>query len=375
MKRFVGIVSTLMVLAMLLAACSSKPATKPEEQKTDPGQQPAPAQKGAPAQLNFLVWEGYADPTFVKEFEEKNNVKINAAYMGSSDELVAKLKGGGDAVYDIISPSSDVTNLLIDQGLVAQIDVAKISTYGQLSQKLKDLPLVKKDGKIYGVPFAWGPDPLIYDADVFKTPPDSISVLWDPQYKGKVSVWDDISTVYLAAHKLGYHKPDQGHVYNLTDAELANVKKELQTLKPQIRKYWTTGGELTNLFANKEVVVAVGWPLTTQELKKMGRNVGELIPREGTTGWIDNLMIPAASKNKELAMKWIEYVTTAEQMKKVADVTNYSVANPGAAKLMTAEQAKALYMDNPDVYFNQINFWQNVPRRDKYNELWNEVKS
>lgn len=369
MKRFGTFLALLMTAALLLTACSGGKAepTKAPEQNSAGG--------GAPAQLNLLVWEGYADPSFVKAFEEKYNAKVNAAYMGSSDELVAKLKGGGDAVYDIISPSSDVTNLLIDQGLVSDIDVSKIKTYGELSAKLKDLPLVKKGGKTYGVPFAWGPDPLIYDADVFKTPPDSINILWDPSVKGKVSVWDDISTVYLAAHKLGYHKPDPGHVYNLTDEELAKVRKELMTLKPQIRKYWTSGGELTNLFANKEVVVAVGWPLTTQELKKMGRNMGELIPKEGTTGWIDNLMIPAASKNKELAMKWIAYVTEAETMKKVADVTNYSVANPGAAKFMTPEQAKALYMDNPDVYFNQINFWQNVPRRDKYNELWNEVKS
>jgi putative spermidine/putrescine transport system substrate-binding protein/spermidine/putrescine transport system substrate-binding protein len=365
----------LMVAAMALSACGAGSGNGKGGGTADSAGNGGQNQAGGGGQLNLLVWEGYADPSFVADFEKQYNVKVNAAYMGSSDELVAKLKGGGDAVYDIISPSSDVTNLLIDQGLVSQIDTSKIKTYGELSQKLKDLPLVKKDGKTYGVPFAWGPDPLIYDANVFKTPPDSISVLWDPQYKGKVSVWDDISTVYLAAHKLGYQKPDPAHVYNMTDAELANVKKELQALKPQIRKYWATGGELTNLFANGEVVVAVGWPLTTQELKKMGKNVGELIPKEGTTGWIDNLMIPASSKNKDLAMKWIEYVTGAQTMKKVADVTNYSVANPGATKYMTPEQAKALYMDNPDVYFNQINFWQNVPRRDKYNELWNEVKS
>ena len=39
--------------------------------------------------LNLLVWEGYADPSFVHAFEEKYHCKVSAAYMGSSDELVA----------------------------------------------------------------------------------------------------------------------------------------------------------------------------------------------------------------------------------------------------------------------------------------------
>jgi len=37
--------------------------------------------------LNLLVWEGYADPSFVKAFEDENQCKISASYMGSSDEL------------------------------------------------------------------------------------------------------------------------------------------------------------------------------------------------------------------------------------------------------------------------------------------------
>jgi len=44
--------------------------------------------------LNLLVWEGYADPSFVKSFEEENHCKVSASYMGSSDELMAKLRGG-----------------------------------------------------------------------------------------------------------------------------------------------------------------------------------------------------------------------------------------------------------------------------------------
>ena len=74
----------------------------------------------------------------------------------------------------------------------------------------------------------------------------------------------------MAAQVLGYDKPDPNHIYNLTDAELENVKTKLIALKPNIRKFWTTGGELTNLFQNHEVVAAMGWPLMTNQLRKVG---------------------------------------------------------------------------------------------------------
>src|SRR5271166_1078551 len=262
--------------------------------------------------LNLLVWEGYADPAFVKAFEEQHHCKVSASYMGSSDELMAKLRGGSTGNYDVISPSSDVATSIAAAGLAAPLDLTKIPGYAQLSPQLTSLPLVRVKGQVYGVPFMWGPDPMIYDTSVFAQAPDSWNVLWDPKYKGKISVWDDLSTVYMAAQVLGYDKPDPSQLYNLTDDQLEAVKKKLLELKPNIRKMWSTGGELTNLFQNHEVVAAMGWPLNTADLKALKFPVGETIPKENTTGWIDHLMITAGSENQDLAYQFLEYMIEAK---------------------------------------------------------------
>src|SRR6266436_6170208 len=86
--------------------------------------------------LNLLVWEGYADPSFVKAFEEQNHCKVSASYMGSSDELVAKLRGGSAGNYDVISPSSDVATSIAAAGLALPLDLAKIPAYEELSPQL-----------------------------------------------------------------------------------------------------------------------------------------------------------------------------------------------------------------------------------------------
>jgi len=320
--------------------------------------------KKAPPTLSLLVWEGYADPSFIQGFEAKCQCKVTAAYMGSSDELVAKLRGGAASNYDVISPSSDVATSLTRSGLVAPLDLSKIPNYAQLSPNLTSRPLVKQDGKIYGVPLTWGPNPLLYDTTAFPKAPTTWAELWDPR-----------STMYMAAEVLGMGKPDPAAIYNLNDAQLQQVKQKLIALKPNIRKLWTTGGELTNLFQNHEVIAAMGWPLVTNQLHKSGLPIQEEIPAEGTTGWIDHLMITSSSDNKELAYQLLDYLISAQAQKQLSDVTGYIPANPQAAGLMTAEQRHSLHLDDIDAYQKQIVFWQDVPRRAKYTEIWNEVKA
>src|SRR6267378_2587120 len=339
-------------LTVLLGACKSKTET-----------------------LSLLVWEGYADPSFLQPFEQSHHCKVVAAYMGSSDELVAKLRGGSASNYDVISRSSDVATSLVRAGLAAPLDLGKIPSYNQLSARLRDSPLVKTDGKTYGVPFVWGPNPLLYDTTAFAKAPDSWSILWDPKYKGKISLWDELSSVYLAAQVLGYDKPDPNQIYNLSDAQLEAVKRKLIELKPNIRKYWSTGGELTNLFQNHEVTAAMGWPLMTNDLRKLNFPIGETIPKENTTGWIDHLMITAASSRKELAQAFLEHMIEAKTQKLVTDRTHYTPANPGASRFLSVDEIKGLHLDNPDAYMQRIYFWQDVSRRAKYNEIWNEVKA
>jgi spermidine/putrescine-binding protein len=350
--RLLALATLSTVAAFVLASCGKKTAT-----------------------LSLLVWEGYADPSFVQAFEEQNHCKVSASYMGSSDELVAKLRGGSAGNYDVISPSSDVATMISSAGLAAPLDLAKLAAYAQLSPQLTSLSLVKVNGRVYGVPFMWGPDPMIYDNSVFPQPPESWNIFWSPKYRSRISVWDDLSTVYMAAQVLGFDRPDPGQLYNLSDEQLDAVKKKLLELKPNIRKMWSTGGELTNLFQNHEVVAAMGWPLMTNQLRKIKFPVGETIPKENTTGWIDHLMITSASENRELANKFLAYMIEAQTQKKVTDVTGYTPANPQAAQFMTPDERRNLHLDDVDSYQKRIYFWQSVPRRAKYNQIWNEVKA
>lgn len=359
------IVVSLLVIAGLVSSCGKKT----EEAKT----LDLASLKGST--LNILAWEGYADASFTKAFEEKYGVTVKGTYFGSSDELVSKLQSGGGSSYDVITPSSDVAGYIVESGLVEPIDIDQIAAWKSLSPVLVGMKDVQKEGKMYGMPFTWGPDYLIYDADIIKEAPTSWELFMDPKYKGKIALYDDISTIYLAAQMLGYDKTDQSVLYNMTEEQLAACKAKLVAMKPQVRKNWASAGELDNLFKNKEIVAAVGWPLTPANLNKQGMNIKSVIPKEGATGWIDRLMIVKDAKNKQLAQLWLDYVSSPKVMAQIAEFTQYYVSNPEANALLTPETQKLMDVASMDSMFKTLNFWQPVKNRKRYNEIWSEVKN
>ena len=203
---------SLFALTVLFSSCGKK-TEEPKSEVLDLN-----ALKGST--LNILAWEGYADASFTKEFEEKYGVTVKGTYFGSSDELVSKLQSGGGASYDVITPSSDVAGFIVASDLAEPLNVEKLTAWKSLSPVLVGMKDVQKDGKTYGMPFTWGPDYLVYNADVIKETPTSWNLFFDPKYKGKIAMYDDISSIYLAAQLLGYDKKDPSVLYNLTEEQL-----------------------------------------------------------------------------------------------------------------------------------------------------------
>lgn len=324
-------------------------------------------------ELNFMVWEGYTDTLFAKPFETACGVKVNATYMQSSDELVAKLRAGGAQTIDLVSPSSDAITQIVEANLAQALDLKRIPSYDDLMASFRGLTMARKDSLVYGLPWAFGPNPLIYDTTKVKPAPTSWADLWDKKFKGKLSLQDDIASLWMVAQTIGLDDPnDRSRLYNLSDEDLARVKAKMLELKPNVRKYWATAGDMTQLFQSGEIIAGEGWPLMTAQLRAAGFPAGEVIPAEGTTAWADHWVLTSGAANLNAAYAWLEYSAQPFTQKLMADVTNYIVANPGAKAYMSPEQV-GTQRDIAE-YGSKVNFWQWSQRRDKYQEVWNEVK-
>jgi len=362
--RAMGVGAAAVTLGGGLAACGddTTPANSGDE-----GAQGDEKQGTVGGTLNVLCWEGYTDAGFVKGFEDKFGATVKSTFIGSNDELVSKLRAAPD-IYDLVSPSSDTTNLLIDADLVREIDAAEVPNLETVLPFFKEAPNVRVGGKLYGVPMSWGFIPVIVDLAAVPNPEPTWNLLWDKRFAGKMSVWQDISTIWNTALLLGYKD-----VYNLTDEQLNAVKAKLAEQKPLVRKYWSTAGELTNLFLNNEVTVGNSYGgLTATQLRREGRKVTEIIPREGATAWVDNWMICKRAPNPATALAYVNYIQEPSVQKTISEVTGYGVTNTAAFGDLPADYKEAYHLDDPK-FIEGLSFWKVVPRRQKYLDVLNEV--
>ncbi len=326
----------------------------------------------AGGKVNLLTWEGYADDSFVKIFEEKTGCELSKTYVGSNDEIVAKM-AAGDRNYDVISPAVNYSQMIVDMGALEALSPDRLTHFMETFESFRNHPGVQRDGNIYAVPMAWGAIPLMYRTDKFDSPPTSATVLWDPALKGKIAIQDVSMSIYLAARVLWGADKD---VYNLNDQELAQVKEKLLEQKSLVRDYWSSAGELVDLYAKGEVWVSETWGgYQVGLLTEQGIPVAEVIPVEKADGWQDVWNIVKGTPNLDCAYEWVNFMSGPEGQCGMVKVAGYSPANPIAvAGCLTAEEQEFHHLQDSD-YTKGLDFWKLPPEVDKYVDLWNAVKA
>ena len=139
----------------------------------------------AAEELRILAWQGYADDDWVAEFEKETGAEVSVVFAQTDDEIWSKIKGSEGEDFDLFAVNTSELQRYIDAGLAVPHDLAKIPNQQQTLPQFRDLAQVRgveRDGKVYGIPFAFDSIGLIYDTTKVSPPPDSMSVLWDPKY-------------------------------------------------------------------------------------------------------------------------------------------------------------------------------------------------
>ncbi|MCC6313815.1 MAG: extracellular solute-binding protein [Thermomicrobiales bacterium] len=330
----------------------------------------ARGEASAASDLTMIVWEGYSDDTWAKPFEETNDARVEATFAGTGDEMFAAMQGSGGSTYDLVSASSDLPRRLYDADLLMEIDPAKLTNFPDLYPQFQKPPYITFDDKLYGVNFAWGPTTLLFDPEVVTSEPTSWSAMLDEQYKGKLATWNYPLQIGQYALLLD---PKPENPFELSDEQLAQVKDMLIAQRPLIRKYWDLGGEVAELYLNKEIVISDGWPYIKAQVKESGGNIGQVLPEEGVTGWSDSWCISKHAADPELALKWADFMIGPVGQQGIIDVMTYAVTNKKVIETLPAELREELRMTDIPNDYAKIHMWQFIPGYDKWVLIWQEA--
>ncbi|WP_425450263.1 ABC transporter substrate-binding protein [Virgifigura deserti] len=317
-------------------------------------------------ELRILTWEGLADDAWIEPFEKAHDVKIQRTYVGSNDEYMAALAAGGTQ-YDTVVIVSSLAQTAIKAGFVEPVDLDKVPNFQMIYPEFRKAAFLQSDGEQYGVPTFWDIQPVTFNADVVDN--CSFDALFDPKYKGKIAMWDDVSTLGDVASYMGFD-----NIWTLSDEQLTKVKQKMIEQKPLVRRYWSTGGEIIELFMSGEVVATNSWSYVTQALQDERMNAAQCAP-ERPTAWLDSHFIVAGSENRDLAHAFINYMLEPEVLAQIYEHSGFGVTNPEIAEHLPEGALQGSAMAQGPEFRSTIRFWEEIPRRGKYLEVWNEIKA
>lgn len=323
--------------------------------------------------LRVYTTEGAAPPALLKPFEEKYGVPVSVAYSTTPAEVLAKLAAGGTKQYDLVFNEAGILRPTIEAGVIKPIDPAKLSEFPHLLKFVSEQ--FDSEGQLYGVAAFWDVNPFLYSTDVLSKPPTSWAELWSPKLKDQVSLWEDYSMLYVGASVLGYDKePEQ--LWNLSEEQLTKIKEKMLELKGNVRTMWSSGGDLIQLYANKEVSASMSWAYIYHELKKKGEPVAKAnLADMGAQAWTEGAeMSSEISPDCEAAAyAYLNAMISPKGQAALAESAGYSPVNQAAAKYMSKELIEETGVEDPKAFLGSAIFKQAPTDPEAYNEVMQEI--
>ena len=229
-----------------------------------------------------FTWEGWDVPELHQPYLAKHGESPNIAIFGDEEEAFAKMRAGFKV--DLTQPRTYKVPIWKDAGILDPIDTSRLSNWDDLIPSLKTIPGTFEGDKQYFIPTDWGLTSVLYRADLAPeyVGNESWGMLWDPKYKGRLSMADSlIDGVMVAAIYTGAKDP-----FNMTDEEMAKTRAALKEQLPLMRYYWTSPADIEQALASGELVATSAWNSSYAALKKEGFDVRYSSPKEGAMTWV-----------------------------------------------------------------------------------------
>ncbi|MCS6935941.1 MAG: spermidine/putrescine ABC transporter substrate-binding protein [Candidatus Bipolaricaulota bacterium] len=323
-----------------------------------------------PNELHLFIWANYINPEVYQLFEKEFGVKVIEENFDSNETLHSKLRAGVTG-YDLITPSDYKVEALIQEGLLAELDLSKIPNFQNISARFKGLYYDPQNR--YSIPYLWGTTGIGYHAARLPAPPTSWGDLFEPvrlqAYAQRISMLDDPREAIGAALKyLGYS------LNSTNPQELEEAKNLLLTQKPYLARY--DSETYDDFLLTGDLYIAHGWSGDFARARAENPEIRYVIPREGGVIWADNLAIPKSSKNKELAERFIDFLLRPEINAKIVNFLRYPSTNDAAKAYILPEILNDPGIYPPDEIVSKLEWLRDLDEANElYERVWTEVKS
>lgn len=283
MKKILTVVSSLL-LAFVLIACSNKP------------------------KLKLYVPNDYTNKDLIRQFEKENNVRVKIITFNSNEVALGNVRANS---YDVVVPSDYAIEELAKENLLEKIDFdSLVDETFELAPGLEAfLNQLNEEGfnfKEYSVPYFWGSLGILYNNN--KISKEEIANLGFSVIGKKdlnTVIYDSSRDALMVGLNVVGKKLDEATQKDIDAAKdwLISAKRNgARILSDEI---------LTDMLKGTPHDAVIAYSGDAVYIMDENSNYDFYIP-ENTNMFADGFVVPKNAKNKELAFKFIKFMTTKE---------------------------------------------------------------
>lgn len=323
--------------------------------------------RAAPSTLNLAIWSNYVSPELLTQFEKATKIKVAVSNYSSNEELLAKLQAGASG-YDVVVPSDYMVFAMVKLGLLKPLDLAQIP-----NAKLLEAKLLRKtfdpENK-HSLPYDWGTTGIAVNRELYKGELKGWKQLFENDaLAGKFTLLDDVRETTGAALKA------LGKSLNTREpADLDAAKKLLLKIRTRVKAF--TSEPMASLVSGETAVAHAYLSDALQARRETGGKIEYIIPEEGATLWIDNLVIPSGAAHVREAHAFINYLLEAKSNVTTVLSVMVAPANREVFAILPEDIRKNTSLFPPEAVMRTLEMMNDLGEAMSiWDRAWTEVKA
>ncbi len=286
---------------------------------------PSPTTAPKPETLVFGDWPGYTPQSILDEFTQETGIQVTYRAYDTQEAAEADIRAGH--VYDVVVMGNDFIPALLADGLLAEIDYRNVPNFKDVSANFRDLAY--DPGNKHSIVYEWGTTGLLVRNDIVGPPVRRWADLWDARFAGKVGV------SALPRYLMGIALKSLGYSINSENpAELEAALNRLLELRHNAFLIDLDLPSSVPFLVTGQAVLSYGWGYDILDARQQNAPVTYVLPDEGTLLWGDNLVIPADTRHKAAAERFLNFVLRADIGVQIVEEVLTATPNDAARALI-----------------------------------------
>ncbi|WP_083100417.1 extracellular solute-binding protein [Pseudophaeobacter leonis] len=320
----------------------------------------------AEGQLNLYNWGNYTSPEMIAKFTEQTGIAVTIADYDSNTTALTKVEAGASG-FDLVVPSANYIPVYVRQGLLAELDHAKIPNISNIAAEWKDVPW--DPGRAHSVPWQWGSVGIAVNTSVYDGDPNTSELFLDPpeELVGKINIVPEMNDVLNMAI---FNAGGEACTEDLTI--LRTVRDRLMAARP---KWLSMDYGTTDKLSSGDYAASVNWNGSTMRARVNNPDVVYGYPKEGYPLFMDSVALLADARNVDEAYQFINFILEPENAAMISGFARYADGVAGSDKFMPEDMKTAPEIVTPKEFAAAGHFLPTCDQSavDLYTAIWTEL--